>query len=119
MPSLIEILKQLKHIKHPTILEVKTIKGKGHLESSKDKVGLYHSYYPNNTNSGYSWSQIASDILLELKKEHDFNLIISAMQLGTKLDIFLDKYPNTAIDVGISEEAAATMAAALSKDNKK
>lgn len=115
--SLIEMLKTLKNIKKPIVLVVNTLKGRGYLPAMQDDVGVFHSYTPTNNNK--YWIDPISGLLAQLKKSYDFNLIISAMSLGAKLNYFLENFKDTTIDVGISEELAATMAASIAKDNKK
>ena len=125
---LINCLKFAKDYNESIIIHVKTIKGKGYKFAEEDKVGKWHGVGPFNIETGefknnnnkdlISWNKIASSALNDLlNKRNDIKVICPGMLYGTGLDIVKNSFPNKVIDVGINEEMAFVMAAALAKHN--
>ncbi len=125
--EVIKILEYVKRSDRPHVLHFVTQKGKGYSFSENDTSGQYHGVSPfkideelqeNNTNL-VSYSELVSNVLLELaRKDDDLNVIVPAMVSGSKLEAFKDNFPDRLIDVGIAEQHAATMAAAMVLYNK-
>jgi 1-deoxy-D-xylulose-5-phosphate synthase len=110
----------------PVLVHVATTKGKGYAIAEQDRVG-YHAQSPFNlaTGKGISakkpktptYSEVFADTLITLA-EHNPRIvaITAAMATGTGLDKFQAKLPIQYIDVGIAEQHAITLAAALAAE---
>lgn len=114
---LIKTFESVKDLDKPIVVLVNTIKGKGLLEAEEDQVGKYHMV-SSKPNEGLSWSAAISNLILDIQEEIPTMVVVPAMEVGSHLTKFREAYPNRFLDVGISEEHAATMAAALAKNNK-
>ncbi len=117
LKELINTFNKIKHIKKPQVVLVNTLKGKGYLDAENDQAGKYHMV-SSETSSHPTWSEVVSEIILKLQKEIPTMIVVPAMEVGSHLTKFKEKYPSRFLDVGISEEHAATMAAALAKNDK-
>lgn len=115
--DLINTFTRIKDIKKPQVILVNTVKGKGYPEAEKDTIGKYHMISPVKCKYP-TWSEVISTLILEIQKEIPTMVVVPAMEVGSHLTKFKEKYPNRFLDVGISEEHAATMSAALVKNNK-
>jgi 1-deoxy-D-xylulose-5-phosphate synthase len=110
----------------PVLVHVATTKGKGYEIAEKDQVG-YHAQSPFNLATGKAipstkpkppgYSKVFSDTLITLA-EHNPRIvaITAAMATGTGLDKFQAKFPKQYIDVGIAEQHAVTLAAAMATE---
>ncbi|MGI6787842.1 MAG: 1-deoxy-D-xylulose-5-phosphate synthase [Acholeplasmataceae bacterium] len=117
LTALIETFKHAKKVYEPQVILVNTIKGKGLLAAEEDQVGKYHMI-DNQTKIHMSWSEVVSNLILDIQEDIKTMVVVPAMEIGSHLTKFKEKYPNRFLDVGISEEHAATMSAALAKNNK-
>lgn len=115
--NLIETFKQAKEEQKPVIILVNTIKGKGFKKAEADQVGTYHMISSKKSKLP-TWSQVVSQLILDIQEEIPTMVVVPAMEVGSHLSDFRKAYPKRYLDVGISEEHAATMAAALAKNNK-
>jgi len=117
-----------KNCKQSIILHVKTNKGKGYPYSEYDDTGYWHGVKPFNIETGkpisqprngiISWGQGICNILVECAKKNDnFQVITPAMIEGSRLKDFQKAFPTRLIDVGIAEEHAVVMAAAMARNN--
>lgn len=123
--ELIRDFKRAKKQKKPIVIHVITKKGKGYLPAENDNVGKYHTIGPFDLKTGeplykptdgeYSYSEIVLDTLYKLRKESVFTIIDPAMVLGGDIEKFSKAYPNSIMDIGISEEHGASLAAGMSK----
>jgi 1-deoxy-D-xylulose-5-phosphate synthase len=110
----------------PVLVHVATIKGKGYEIAEKDQVG-YHAQTPFNLATGKAipsskpkppgYSKVFAHTLMTLA-EHNPRIvaITAAMATGTGLDKFQTKFPKQYIDVGIAEQHAVTLAAAMAAE---
>ena len=126
IPKLIEAFNAANAVEGPTIVHVITTKGKGYSWSEKfprkfhgvgpfsiDNGNLLSS---NNSSSEVSFSEVFGNKLLELAKEDDrIVAITAAMGTATGLGPFYDELPNRFFDVGIAEQHAVLFAAGLAK----
>ena len=126
IPKLIEAFNAANAVEGPTIVHVITTKGKGYSWSEKfprkfhgvgpfsiDNGNLLSS---NNSSSEVSFSEVFGNKLLELAKEDDrIVAITAAMGTATGLGPFCDELPNRFFDVGIAEQHAVLFAAGLAK----
>ena len=111
--SLIKILTDIKESENPTLLHVKTVKGKGHDNAEKDP-SKFHGVSNNLENSVNYFSNEISSILEEIyAKNNKICAITAGMEDGTGLAEFYKKYPKAVVDVGICEEYAVTLSAGM------
>ncbi len=114
-------LRKAKEFSGPCVIHVKTKKGYGY-DKAEERPEIFHGTPPFLVESGDraekpecpSSGHVMADTLIEMA-ENDPRIvaITAAMPLGTGLDHFQEKYPDRMMDVGITEEHAATMAAGL------
>ena len=124
--TLSEVFEMAKNIEEPVIIHVVTHKGKGY-ELAEKNPNKYHGVSPfdlesgeTNTPSKRTYSKAFGDAMLELAKEDDrIVAITAAMPDGTGLKDFAKEYPNRFFDVGIAEGHATTLAAGFAAGNLK
>lgn len=101
---------EIKNNNLPTVFLVDTKKGLG--LDKLDNEGFAHTVIKNDS---YTTTELVSDLFIEInKKKHSF-LVEPAMLIGSKFLKFSNLFPDRYIDVGISEELAATMSGILAK----
>lgn len=117
--ELAETFQSAKLIHKPILLHVRTYKGKGYQYAEQDP-SIYHglSGFDVSTGDTGKKSQSFSDefgrALCELAERNDkLCAITAAMQDGTGLTEFRERFRNRFFDVGISEEHAVTFAGGL------
>ncbi len=126
--EVIKILEYVKKTNKPHVLHFVTKKGKGYSFSEMDIKGQYHGVPPFKLDEALkedlgldnlSFSELVANTLVEIAKyDKELNVIVPAMVSGSKLEKFGEKFPDRLIDVGIAEQHATTMAAAMSLYNK-
>lgn len=116
---LIETFAKIKASKHPVLVHVVTLKGKGYEFSEKDPC-VFHGIGPFEPETGsplsnaVTWSDLFGATLSELAEtEPRLVAITAAMKEGTGLADFALKHPDRFFDVGIAEPHAVTFAAGL------
>lgn len=118
--------KRAKKADKSVIIHIKTKKGNGFPFAENDTDGHWHGVGPFDIttgkqfeNKGYiSWSKIYSNLLLEEMRNNDKIItILSATGFGSYMNQVQREFPNRTIDVGISEEHAATLASGLAVSN--
>ncbi len=119
--SLTYLLKHAKEIRKPVIIHALTQKGKGY-SFSEEHPEWYHGVSKFDTSCGVvpskkaTFSSAFGETLCALSESDDkICAVTAAMQDGTGLNTFAKKFPKRFFDVGIAEEHAVTMAAALAK----
>ncbi|MCY8837036.1 1-deoxy-D-xylulose-5-phosphate synthase [Bacillus atrophaeus] len=127
--ELFENLQYAKKTKGPVLLHVITKKGKGYKPAETDTVGTWHGTGPYKINTGDflkpkaaapSWSGLVSGTVQELARNDERIVAITpAMPVGSKLEGFAKEFPERMFDVGIAEQHAATMAAAMALQGMK
>ena len=119
---LTQLLSYARELKGPVLLHVRTVKGKGYTPAERNPdlfhgVGrfcvetgeLVHPTAPN-------FSAVFGQALCELaEKDPKICAITAAMQGGTGLNGFAQRFPERFFDVGIAEGHAAAMAAGMAK----
>jgi 1-deoxy-D-xylulose-5-phosphate synthase len=117
--ELIDTFARVKDMKGPRLIHVVTKKGKGFHIAEEDPE-VFHGIGPFCVQTGVvkkkasSWTSVFGDAIVEYAKENDRIVAISAgMCLGTGLQRFREEIPERFFDVGITEQHAVTMAAAL------
>ena len=115
--NMVKILKSVKNMNTPVLLHVHTNKAKGINMKNKDAIKYYSlsGDLSSKTDSDkISYSKVLGESLYTLANKYNYHCITAAMNIGTGLKVFTDKYPDRSIDVGIAEEHAVTYAAGLS-----
>jgi 1-deoxy-D-xylulose-5-phosphate synthase len=123
LPSLIEMLIEVRDVDRPIILHVHTVKGKG-FEYAEQNATTFHSSKPfviKNTcvemqPSGRSFTTAFGDSLCELMQNDDTIVAATAgMPDGTGIDKAIEQFPNRVWDTGICESHAMDMLAGMAK----
>jgi len=119
--ELIYILKNVKkNIKHPVLLHIKTIKGKG-FPVAESNPAVFHGVTPDLMSSGKiekkekkTFTDIFSEKIVKMGKiNKDIVTVTAAMESGTGLNLFNMNFPDRFFDVGIAEQHAVTFCGAL------
>ena len=122
--GVIKELKRLQKIKGPKFLHIITIKGKGLLQAEADQV-KYHApgkfdkttgeiHYKSEENLPPKYQDVFGLTLLELAKQNEKIIgITPAMPSGSSLKYMMEAFPKRALDVGIAEQHAVTLAAGM------
>ena len=119
--ALEKALMQAKQFGEPVLLHVITEKGRGHKPAIADEAEKFHAVGVVDpltgqplAKSALSWTKVFSEELVEIGREREDIVAITAAMLGpTGLDKFADAYPERIIDVGIAEQHAVTSAAGM------
>lgn len=128
LPRIIRILQDIKDLKGPRILHLRTIKGKG-FQAAEDDPAVWHApgkFNPDNGERVRSHSKdsdhpkfqdVMGKTLVSLASKNDkIVAITAAMPSGTSINLMQEVFPKRTFDVGISEGHAVTFAAGLAKD---
>ncbi|SFN08755.1 1-deoxy-D-xylulose-5-phosphate synthase [Paenimyroides ummariense] len=124
LKALIHELQRLKAKSGPQFLHITTTKGKGLKQAEENQV-LYHApgkfdkitgdLLENNTQKFTKYQDVFGLTLLELAQQNPKIFAITpAMPTGSSLKYMMDQFPERAIDVGIAEQHAVTLAAGIS-----
>lgn len=114
-------------VKEAVLVHVITKKGRGY-KPAEQNPSSYHGVEAFDVKTGknniikkdISYTEVFSDSILELAKEYDDVVAITAaMPSGTGLSKFMKQYPNRFFDVGIAEEHAVTFGAGLAASGMK
>lgn len=126
--ALVETLRNMRNLKGPQLLHVKTKKGKGYEPAEKDPIG-YHAVpkfnpdecaLPKNAGGKPTFSAIFGQWLCDMAaKDERLVGITPAMREGSGLVKFSQQYPDRYFDVAIAEQHAVTFAAGLAIADKK
>lgn len=124
LPVLIAELERLKTIKGPKFLHIITTKGKG-LEQAELNQVKYHApgkfdattgelNTNSNTKQPPKYQDVFGETIVELALKNDKIIgITPAMPTGSSLKYMMEEIPDRAIDVGIAEQHAVTLAAGM------
>ncbi len=130
IPSLVEILKEIKHINGPKLLHVITKKGKGFSKAEEEQT-IFHAPGKFNRRTGellssqsgntsVTYQEVFGKTLLEIARQDSKVVAITpAMPTGSALNYMRDKFPERVFDVGIAEQHAVTFAAGLAAEGFK
>ncbi len=124
--QLIKFFKLAKNTNKPCIIHVYTQKGKGYSNAENDKLGEWHGVQPFDIETGtlkqenkLYFGNILCDYLIKMKEENkDLKVVSPAMIHGSRLDPFKEKYPDSIIDTGITEDFAVTFSGAMTINTK-
>ena len=119
--ELVATLTNMRNLKGPQFLHIKTKKGKGYAPAEKDPIGFHGvpKFDPisgelpkHNTKSTYS--KIFGDWLCEMaEKDSKIIGITPAMREGSGMVEFSQRFPEQYFDVAIAEQHAVTFATGL------
>ncbi|MES2545192.1 MAG: 1-deoxy-D-xylulose-5-phosphate synthase [Bacteroidota bacterium] len=122
--AIIKELKRLQKIKGPKFLHIITTKGKG-LQQAEDNQVKYHAPGKFDAQTGElilkseenlppKYQDVFGLTLLDLAKKNKKIIgITPAMPTGSSLRFMMDVFPKRALDVGIAEQHAVTLAAGM------
>ncbi len=120
--ELVDTFTRLKEIRGPRFVHVLTKKGKGyeHAEKSPEVfhgIGKYCVETGKTDKKASTYTDVFGDTLVRLAQNNKKIVAVSAgMTLGTGLKRFSLEFPERFYDVGITEQHAVTMSAALALD---
>lgn len=130
MEALLEALKEIRALKGPRILHIKTVKGKGysvaeanqvtwHAPGKFDKITGQRVKSTNNGSIKLKYQDVFGQTLVKIATENsDVVGITPAMPSGSSMNALIEAFPERAFDVGIAEEHAVTFAAGLAVNGK-
>lgn len=119
--ELVATLTNMRNLKGPQFLHIKTKKGKGYEPAEKDPIGFHgvpkfdpiSGELPKN-NSKPTYSKIFGDWLCEIaEKDSKIIGITPAMREGSGMVEFSQRFPEQYFDVAIAEQHAVTFATGL------
>lgn len=123
--EVVRVLSDIKDLKGPKILHLRTRKGRGYAPAEADPAG-WHAPGKFSPETGErivspsatpKWQNVFGETLLELARADKRVVgITAAMSSGTSVNIMQAELPQRTFDVGISEGHAVTFAAGLAKD---
>ena len=128
--ALIRVLNDIKDMKGPKLLHVKTIKGKGYAPAEKNPA-VWHApgrFDPvtgrraaeDTPETSPKFQDVFGDTLLEIaRSDRRIVGITAAMPSGTSVSVLQKEMPRRVFDVGISEGHAVTFAGGLAKEGLK
>lgn len=127
LERIVRVLRDIKDMKGPRLLHLRTVKGKGYEPAEKDPAvwhapGKFNPETGERLSSGGSnqplkFQEVMGKTLTELAEKNSKIVgITAAMPSGTSLNIMQKKLPKRVFDVGISEGHAVTFAGGLAKD---
>ena len=119
---LTQLLSYARELKGPVLLHVRTVKGKGYTPAERNP-DLFHGVGRFCVETGEpvhptapNFSAVFGQALCELaEKDPKICAVTAAMQWGTGLNGFAQRFPERFFDVGIAEGHAAAMAAGMAK----
>jgi len=119
---LIETFKNVKNLRGPILVHVRTTKGKGYQPAESDPTG-FHGLGKFDPDTGEpkksvgdvpTYTEVFGETLVRLAREDQrIVAITAAMPDGTGLVDFRKQFPDRFYDVGICEQHAVTFAAGL------
>lgn len=129
LPTLVQMLKNIRALDGPQLLHVVTTKGKGYEPAEQDPVKYHGISTPFDPDAGIgtptpgttpTYSQVFGQWLCDMA-EKDTRLIgiTPAMREGSKMERFAARFPERYFDVGIAEQHSVTFAAGMACDGLK
>lgn len=127
LSALMTVLENVKGMDRPVLIHIETKKGKGYAPAEQNP-DLFHGVSPFHIQTGElkkksalpTYTSVFGKTLAQLGAQDERIVgITAAMGKGTGISIFQEQFPKRTIDVGIAEEHAVTMAAAMALDGYK
>lgn len=124
---IIRVLRDIKEMKGPKLLHLKTVKGKGYSPAEKDAI-VWHAPGKFNKDTGERikpcppdgiplYQDVFGETLVELAEKNDSIIgITPAMPTGCSMTKMAERFPSRTFDVGIAEEHAVTFSGGLAKE---
>ena len=114
-------LQKAKAFGEPVLIHAITEKGRGHKPAMDDEAEKFHAVGIVDPATGASlsksvtsWTKVFSEELIEIAREREDIVAITAAMLGpTGLAAFEKEFPSRTIDVGIAEQHAVRSAAGM------
>lgn len=127
LPALIRVLRNIKDMKGPKLLHVKTVKGKGFKPAEKAATvwhapGLFDKdtgerIIKRKENQPQPYQDVFGHTLVELARQNEKIVgITPAMPSGCSMSFMMKEMPDRTFDVGIAEAHAVTFSAGLAKE---
>ncbi|MDR1602682.1 MAG: 1-deoxy-D-xylulose-5-phosphate synthase [Tannerella sp.] len=125
--DLVRKLNDIRHMKGPKLLHIKTTKGKG-FKPAEISAAEWHApgrfnketgqrVIPPKLNEPQNYQDVFGHTLVELaEKDSRVMGITPAMPTGCSMNFLMKAFPDRAFDVGIAEGHAVTFAAGLAKE---
>ncbi|MBQ7057194.1 MAG: 1-deoxy-D-xylulose-5-phosphate synthase [Bacteroidaceae bacterium] len=124
--QLVRVLKEIKDMKGPKLLHIKTTKGKGY-EPAEQEATIWHAPGKFDAETGErkvdetpkppKFQDVFGETILELARRNPRIVgITPAMPTGCSLSLMMKEMPERTYDVGIAEGHAATFAGGLAKE---
>lgn len=120
--ELVTTLSNMKEIKGPKLLHIRTLKGKGYKPAERDQ-SIWHAPGKFNATTGerikstetvYRYQDIFGETIVELAAANKSIVgITPAMASGCSLTKMMQQFPERTFDVGIAEQHAVTFSAGL------
>lgn len=127
LPALLAVLENVKDVNRPVLVHVITRKGMGY-EPAENNPDKFHGVGAFDIGTGEvkkkaaapTYTSVFGNTLTELGAQDERIVgITAAMGQGTGISLFQKQFPQRTIDVGIAEQHAVTMAAAMALDGCK
>ena len=123
LDELIRTFHAVKEMNSPVLVHVYTQKGKGSKLAEKDAIKYYSmsgKIKEKKESNAPEYSKVFGKTITQLaQKDNKVLCITAAMEIGTGMTPFIEKYPDRYIDVGIAEEHAVTYSAGLAAEGYK
>lgn len=128
LPLLMETLRGADKVNGPVLVHVVTVKGKGYSPAEADSHKWHGISQPYKIESGQvlksvgppMYTEVFGQTLIELAEQDSRILAVTpAMPGGSGLLKFSERFPGRMIDVGIAEQHAGTLSAALAIEGMK
>ena len=127
LPVLLDTFRQASKVEGPVLVHVVTTKGKGYAPAEADSH-TWHGLGAYKIESGQvlkssgppMYTEVFGKTLIELaERDERIVAVTPAMPGGSGLLKFAERFPNRMIDVGIAEQHAATLCAAIAMEGMK
>jgi 1-deoxy-D-xylulose-5-phosphate synthase len=125
---LVDTLRNMRNLKGPQLLHIKTQKGKGYKPAEADPIG-YHgvpkfdpntSSLPKSKPGAATFSKVFGDWLCDMaEQDKKLMAITPAMREGSGMVRFSKEHPEQYFDVAIAEQHAVTLAAGFACEGLK
>ena len=123
LSELFRTFKAVKEMNTPVLVHVYTHKGKGNKLAENDAIKYYSIGGRVNKSNGSTipdYSKVFGQSITQLaEKDEKIICVTAAMEIGTGMTPFIEKYPHRYVDVGIAEEHAVTYSAGLAAEGFK
>jgi 1-deoxy-D-xylulose-5-phosphate synthase len=127
LPELIRVLHNIKDMKGPKLLHVKTVKGKGFAPAEKAATvwhapGIFNKETGERivkikTNQPQLYQDVFGHTLVELAEKNEQIVgVTPAMPTGCSMSFLMKRFPERSFDVGIAEAHAVTFSAGMAKE---